>query len=157
MNEFDIRPAEPEATTGHFQVGGYLIGNWLPTFQRTETERTHSKIRDDIYFSLLSYVNVLLDSCILVVIYAICHQIWLSLFLHTTTQRLLSWGNNSPWKILGMWHIQTDFILKGMNKDRNMSPWVLMGEGTSIPSPYIKPFYIATLYEGLITMTHLNV
>lgn len=33
----------------------------------------------------------------------------------------------------------------------------LMEEGTSIPSPYIKPFYIATLYKGLETMTHLNV
>ena len=33
-----------------------------------------------------------------------------------------------------------------------MSPWVLMREGTSIPSPYINPSYIAILYKRLIAM-----
>lgn len=33
-----------------------------------------------------------------------------------------------------------------------MTPWVLMREGTSIPSPYIKPSYIAILYKRLTAM-----
>lgn len=71
INEFNRRPVEPETPTGHAQVGApsqshrQLITNILKSSNRKST--------DDDYFSLLSCVNVLLDSCFSAVICTICH------------------------------------------------------------------------------------
>ena len=75
-----------------------------------------------------------------------------SLFLHNTTQRLLSWGKNSPWKILGMWHIQTDFTLKGRNKVNIGQKHVSMGfDGRRDIHPF--SLYEAILYSHSIWRT----